>query len=162
MLLKISEAVICYHSWILDIYVCCPTDSIDTKSALESIRDLVVASNSYIAQLKGERRTPNRILLKNIATYVTKMFKVKEPLLSFCRYIIGNKAWLNKSHNLFLAKLLFILYQIWIAWSTWIDEFNKFRWCIILYKLEHADLTWKESLKHQDCRLINICVIVHI
>ncbi|XP_013397069.2 cysteine--tRNA ligase, cytoplasmic-like, partial [Lingula anatina] len=51
-------------------------DSIDTRSAMENIRDLVTASNSYISVRRSAKVTPNRLLLLNIAKYVTRMMRV--------------------------------------------------------------------------------------
>ncbi|XP_013786012.1 cysteine--tRNA ligase, cytoplasmic-like isoform X1 [Limulus polyphemus] len=51
-------------------------DNIDTRGALEHIRDLITASNVYIRDKKGDKELPNRLLLKNIASYITRLFKI--------------------------------------------------------------------------------------
>ncbi|XP_046552685.1 cysteine--tRNA ligase, cytoplasmic-like isoform X1 [Haliotis rubra] len=51
-------------------------DNIDTRTALEHIRELVSIGNSYIAKAKAEKRRPNRQLVYNIAAYITHLFKV--------------------------------------------------------------------------------------
>ncbi len=51
-------------------------DSIDTKSAMDAIRDLVGVSNVYIDGKRKSGILPNGILLKNIASYITHMLKV--------------------------------------------------------------------------------------
>lgn len=51
-------------------------DSIDTRTALDHIRELVTASNSYIAQARQDKRRPNRRLLHIVASYITDLFKV--------------------------------------------------------------------------------------
>ena len=54
-------------------------DSIDTKSSLEAIRDMVTATNIYIdgkRKSEGGVTSANRMLLHNIALYITKLLKV--------------------------------------------------------------------------------------
>lgn len=51
-------------------------DNIDTRTAMEEMRALVSQCNLYIATRKAERRRPNRVLLENIAMYLTHMLKV--------------------------------------------------------------------------------------
>ncbi|XP_064634346.1 cysteine--tRNA ligase, cytoplasmic-like [Lineus longissimus] len=51
-------------------------DSIDTKTAMDSMRELVIASNVYITKRRGEKLVPNRSILQNIAGYITKMLKI--------------------------------------------------------------------------------------
>ena len=60
------------------LWCCCSLslDSIDTRSALEHIRELVTAGNAYIAQARASKRRPNRRLLENVAIYITDLFKV--------------------------------------------------------------------------------------
>ncbi|EFN87140.1 Cysteinyl-tRNA synthetase, cytoplasmic [Harpegnathos saltator] len=47
-------------------------DNIDTRSVLDTIRELVVDSNVYMSQNKN----PNTLLLRDIAVYITKMFVI--------------------------------------------------------------------------------------
>ncbi|XP_043468680.1 cysteine--tRNA ligase, cytoplasmic [Leptopilina heterotoma] len=47
-------------------------DNIDTRSALEVIRDLVTHSNVYIKDTEN----PNTLLLRDISVYMTKMFTI--------------------------------------------------------------------------------------
>nr|CAI5849666.1 unnamed protein product [Callosobruchus analis] len=47
-------------------------DNIDTRGALDSLRDMVTSSNIYLR----ERKPPNMLLLKDIAGYVTKMLTI--------------------------------------------------------------------------------------
>ncbi|RUS76609.1 hypothetical protein EGW08_015618 [Elysia chlorotica] len=51
-------------------------DNIDTRSAMDSIRELVSAGNTYISATRKNQRSPNRSLLVNIATYITDLLKV--------------------------------------------------------------------------------------
>ena len=59
------------------------TDSIDTRTALEQVRELVTAANSYIANVRNAKRRPNRRLLENVALFITDLFKVN-IILSHC------------------------------------------------------------------------------
>ena len=52
-------------------------DSIDTKSALKHIKELVGGCNVYLSDCKKAERPANVLLLKNIAAYVTKMLRVR-------------------------------------------------------------------------------------
>lgn len=45
-------------------------DNIDTRTALDIIRELVANCNVYVNQNKN----PNTLLLKDIAIYITKLF----------------------------------------------------------------------------------------
>lgn len=45
-------------------------DNIDTRSALDAVRDLVTYCNIYMK----ERKQPNTLLLRDVAVYITKMF----------------------------------------------------------------------------------------
>lgn len=47
-------------------------DNVDTKGALEAIRDIVTHCNIYIKQNKN----PNTLLLRDIAVYITKIFTI--------------------------------------------------------------------------------------
>lgn len=51
-------------------------DSIDTKSALDEVRELIKASNVYIAKHRTDKTLPNRMLLQNIASFVTNLLKM--------------------------------------------------------------------------------------
>lgn len=50
-------------------------DNMDTRSAMEEMRALVSLTNSYMAERKSARLAPNRLLLQNIALYLTSMLK---------------------------------------------------------------------------------------
>ncbi|KAK0136729.1 Cysteine--tRNA ligase, cytoplasmic [Merluccius polli] len=52
-------------------------DNMDTRSAMEEMRALVSQSNTYIANRKGAKLQPNRMLLDSIAAYLTAMLKFK-------------------------------------------------------------------------------------
>ncbi|OQR67975.1 cysteine--tRNA ligase [Tropilaelaps mercedesae] len=51
-------------------------DSIDTRSALDALRDSVSASNVYMKEMKAAKRTLNVPLLRNVAAYVTRILRV--------------------------------------------------------------------------------------
>lgn len=51
-------------------------DSVDTRSTLDAMRDLVGQVNVYVAERRKAGTPPNRQLLKNIAEYITKMLKI--------------------------------------------------------------------------------------
>nr|CAG4651649.1 EOG090X02DZ [Triops cancriformis] len=46
-------------------------DNVDTRACLDALRELVSTSNVYI-----RKSAPNRLLLKNIALYITKLFRI--------------------------------------------------------------------------------------
>nr|CAG4649153.1 EOG090X02DZ [Scapholeberis mucronata] len=48
-------------------------DNIDTKTSLEAIKNIITTCNKYLAQLK---QSANRVLIKNIAEYVTRLFQI--------------------------------------------------------------------------------------
>lgn len=48
-------------------------DNIDTKTALDCVKNLISACNKYVARLK---QSTNRTLIKNIAEYVTGLFQM--------------------------------------------------------------------------------------
>ena len=49
-------------------------DNIDTRRVLETLRELVVGSNAYIEKMRVGEPGVNRQLLKNVATYITRIF----------------------------------------------------------------------------------------
>ncbi|XP_070577152.1 cysteine--tRNA ligase, cytoplasmic-like [Ptychodera flava] len=51
-------------------------DSVDTKVAMDHIREMVSQSNVYIQDRKSVGETPNNGLLQNIAVYITKILKI--------------------------------------------------------------------------------------
>lgn len=51
-------------------------DNVDTKTALDEVRELIKASNIYINKHKTDKTLPNRMLLQNIATYITNLLKM--------------------------------------------------------------------------------------
>ncbi|KAH9496409.1 hypothetical protein Btru_012569 [Bulinus truncatus] len=50
-------------------------DNIDTRSALEQIRELVSAGNIYMSSARSNQRLVNRKLLMNVAVYITDLLK---------------------------------------------------------------------------------------
>lgn len=58
-----------YNFFIIYIVI---SDNIDTKGALNALRDLVTSSNIYLK----EKKSPNTLLLNEIAVYATKILKV--------------------------------------------------------------------------------------
>ena len=48
-------------------------DNIDTKTALDCVKNLVSACNKYTAQLK---QMANRLLVRNVAEYITRLFQI--------------------------------------------------------------------------------------
>ena len=64
---------------VLVIYIChliWTADNVNTRTALELLRELIGEVNIYMASARSTDRTPNRMILKNIATYITSLFKV--------------------------------------------------------------------------------------
>lgn len=66
---------------------CALCDNIDTRKALEAIRELVSHSNSYIEKVRSAGAV-NRQLIKNVAAYITRIFDIfgmisKEETLGF-------------------------------------------------------------------------------
>ncbi|XP_060068191.1 cysteine--tRNA ligase, cytoplasmic-like [Ylistrum balloti] len=51
-------------------------DSINTRQTMEVMRDAISACNIYITKCKVDKRLPNRMLLKNMASYITDMLKI--------------------------------------------------------------------------------------
>merc|ERR1719458_1838602 len=51
-------------------------DNIDTRRVLETLRELVVASNAYIEKTRVGEPGVNRQLLKNVASYITRIFDI--------------------------------------------------------------------------------------
>lgn len=56
----------------LNMLFCNILDNIDTRSTLETLRELVFESNLYLR----DRKPVNALLLHNIATYITKLLKI--------------------------------------------------------------------------------------
>ena len=51
-------------------------DNIDTRTVLETIRELVTASNAYIEKTRATEVGVNRQLIKKVAAYITRIFDV--------------------------------------------------------------------------------------
>ena len=51
-------------------------DNIDTREVLMTLRELVVASNAYIEKTRVGEPGVNRQLLKNVASYITRIFDI--------------------------------------------------------------------------------------
>lgn len=51
-------------------------DNIDTHSVMMSLKELVSNTNIYIENKRKDRPTHNRALLKNVATFITRMFDI--------------------------------------------------------------------------------------
>ncbi|XP_048730781.1 cysteine--tRNA ligase, cytoplasmic-like isoform X2 [Ostrea edulis] len=51
-------------------------DNVNTRTALEHLRELIGTANVYMANSRSNDKTPNRMILKNIAGYITELFKV--------------------------------------------------------------------------------------
>jgi len=65
-------------------------DSVDTRSVLDAMRELVSQCNIYIDSRRKTGSRPNSLLLKNIAMYVTRMLRVSElPVVYFNALLIG-------------------------------------------------------------------------
>ena len=72
-MIKEKTALVLFHLCKTVTY---SSDNVDTRSAMDSIRELVSAGNTYISSSRKTQRTPNRALLLNIATYITDLLKV--------------------------------------------------------------------------------------
>ena len=55
-------------------------DSIDTKTSMKHVRELVGTCNVYVSTCQKNAVTPNHVLLKNIATYITDLLKVNRTI----------------------------------------------------------------------------------
>ncbi|KAF4520784.1 hypothetical protein B566_EDAN011436, partial [Ephemera danica] len=51
-------------------------DNVDTRTALDAIRDLVASCNVYIREKNPDSTPPNRLLLRNIAAYITDILRI--------------------------------------------------------------------------------------
>lgn len=56
-------------------------DNVDTRTAMEEMRQLVSQSNSYIANRKSLKLRANRMLVESVAVYLTSMLKVRTVIL---------------------------------------------------------------------------------
>ena len=85
---------------VLVIYIChliWTVDNVNTRTALELLRELIGEVNIYMASARSTDRTPNRMILKNIATYITSLFKVSThywwaPTPLHCSRLLPEKA----------------------------------------------------------------------
>jgi len=78
-----SWGMIVYHAavvmwWGMESIWCGGVvDSVDTRGALDAIRELVSTSNVYIEERqKSAESSPSLFLLENIVLYITKILKV--------------------------------------------------------------------------------------
>lgn len=81
-----------YHDTRSQVHVAL-CDSIDTRTALESIRDLVTSTNQYISKTRLSKES-NRMLLVNIAEYITEMLHIfgaikKDTVIGFTQAGLG-------------------------------------------------------------------------
>uniref|UniRef100_A0A0M3JXA8 Cysteine--tRNA ligase, cytoplasmic n=1 Tax=Anisakis simplex TaxID=6269 RepID=A0A0M3JXA8_ANISI len=51
-------------------------DSIDTRTVIEKIRELIALGNAYIVEMERQNTIPNCLLLRNIAAYMTWLLKI--------------------------------------------------------------------------------------
>uniref|UniRef100_A0A0N5AW37 Cysteine--tRNA ligase, cytoplasmic n=1 Tax=Syphacia muris TaxID=451379 RepID=A0A0N5AW37_9BILA len=51
-------------------------DSVDTRTAVEKIRELISLGNAYTLEMEVQGTIPNCLLLRNIAAYITWLLKV--------------------------------------------------------------------------------------
>lgn len=51
-------------------------DNIDTKCAMDALRDLITAVNVYLRNKKAVKVSPNALLLRNCATYINRILTV--------------------------------------------------------------------------------------
>lgn len=51
-------------------------DNVDTKTAMEAVRELIAAANAYVRQYEVDKRVPNCFLLKQVALWITNLFKI--------------------------------------------------------------------------------------
>lgn len=80
-------------------------DNIDTRSALEAIRDLVTNSNVYIK----DSQNPNTLLLRDIAVYMTKIFTIFGAISGSHNDIGLPVASENENFNVINSFFLFLL-----------------------------------------------------
>lgn len=66
LILNLFALVMQIYVYILTFFI----DNIDTRAALEAVRELVSQSNIYTKNCKN----PNTLLLRDIAVYITKLF----------------------------------------------------------------------------------------
>lgn len=52
-------------------------DSVDTRSALEQMREMITNTNRYVKEKQTKRLQADYILIRNIADYLTTMLKVQ-------------------------------------------------------------------------------------
>ena len=55
---------------------CCISDSVDTKGALDAMRECITAANVYLDNSRKSGASPDRGLLHNIASYVTRILRI--------------------------------------------------------------------------------------
>jgi cysteinyl-tRNA synthetase len=51
-------------------------DSVDTRTVVEALKELISAANVYVNQKNSEHKTPNILLIRNIALFVTSIMKM--------------------------------------------------------------------------------------
>ena len=52
------------------------SDSIDTKTTMDVMRELIASANVYLDTKRKNNQVPERFVLKNIVAYITRMLKV--------------------------------------------------------------------------------------
>ncbi|GMR47883.1 hypothetical protein PMAYCL1PPCAC_18078, partial [Pristionchus mayeri] len=51
-------------------------DSVDTRTAMEKLRDLITIGNAYIVEKEKAHSTPNCVLLRDMAVYITSQLRM--------------------------------------------------------------------------------------
>ena len=77
------------------------SDSIDTKTTMDVMRELITSANVYLDTKRKNNQIPERFVLKNIAAYITKMLRVN--VIQF----VNQPIQLSKAVILFSWKLAY-------------------------------------------------------
>lgn len=98
-------------------------DNIDSKTALDHIRDLITATNIYMDGKRKSSAAPDRGLLVAIATFVTRMMKVLVTLVFAARNrtfitIVNSGIWCHRRR-----------WKLWISARRW-TRGSQCKWCL--------------------------------
>lgn len=51
-------------------------DSIDTRTVVEKLRELISLGNAYIVEKEKDNQIPNCLIIRNVAVYITNLLKI--------------------------------------------------------------------------------------
>lgn len=99
-------------------------DNIDTRTVLDRIRDLIGHCNVYIRDHKANG-TPNHLLLKRIAVYITKILRIF-GVIHDARDDIGFPLDAGKSTNVRFYNISYLVYNVHLHSCTKTEMISSF------------------------------------